>query len=506
MYLKIVLSFLLLLPCCWSFAQQDPILMTVNGKKISRSEFEYKLKKDGQDNLKGKDLKTYAAQYAIDQLKVCAAENAGLDTLQSFRNLISTYRKQLIRTYLFGTNTDDTDARNLYSKLRSESGSGEVQIIQIFKHLKQNATSTEIESSKRQMDSIYGVIQAHPDRFNQLVKRFSEKKDTMWIAHLDIPEEFERPVFALSVNHYTEPFFSPSGIHIVKLLGRRNIAPYEQLKDELKNRADSEKDMESLFDKIKSELKYSPNESGMEELLNTGTTAKDLFSIGQKSYSAKEFKRFADVCPMEINAQIKAFISKSLLDSESKKLEKSHPEYYQQIKCYRDDILIREENDISIPAHPDSLSLQDYFLKNQMDYKWSTPHYRGTVLHCANKKIGKIAKKMFKKHPQEEWASIVNTINKNGNNLSIEQGTYAPGDNLAVDFYIYDKEGYVQPAAYPYTLVIGDKLKAPTNYKEVADKLLPDYRNYMQQQWTEHLQAVGKVEISEEVLKTVNNH
>ena len=58
----------------------------------------------------------------------------------------------------------------------------------------------------------------------------------------------------------------------------------------------------------------------------------------------------------------------------------------------------------------------------------------------------------------------------------------------------------------PFTAVLGKKVKAPDDYREVKDRVVTDYRNCLEKQWITRLRTSAKVEINQEVLKTVNNH
>ena len=69
------------------FAQEDPVLMRVNGKDILRSEFEYSYRhRTGNADAK-LSPKEYAELFAQSKLKVEAAKVAGLDTTTMFRKL-----------------------------------------------------------------------------------------------------------------------------------------------------------------------------------------------------------------------------------------------------------------------------------------------------------------------------------------------------------------------------------------------------------------------------------
>ena len=80
-----------MLACCsLVLAQQDdPILMTINGKNIHRSEFEYSYNKNNAEGvIDKKSVDEYVDLFINYQLKVIAAEEARLDTLSSFKKAL----------------------------------------------------------------------------------------------------------------------------------------------------------------------------------------------------------------------------------------------------------------------------------------------------------------------------------------------------------------------------------------------------------------------------------
>ena len=52
---------------------------------------------------------------------------------------------------------------------------------------------------------------------------------------------------------------------------------------------------------------------------------------------------------------------------------------------------------------------------------------------------------------------------------------------------------------------MGKKLKAPDSYKDVQEKVVRDYLEIQERGWNDVIKHKYKVEINEEVLKTVNN-
>lgn len=79
-------------------AQTDPVLMTVNGKPVTRSEFEYSYNKsNGENVVDRKSVKEYVDLFINYKLKVEAALDAKLDTMESFRKEFANCRDQQIR-------------------------------------------------------------------------------------------------------------------------------------------------------------------------------------------------------------------------------------------------------------------------------------------------------------------------------------------------------------------------------------------------------------------------
>lgn len=81
-----------------AFAQVDPVIMTINGAPVTRSEFEYSYNKNNSEGvIDKKTVGEYVDLFVNYKLKVQAALDARLDTLSSFKKEFATYRDQQIR-------------------------------------------------------------------------------------------------------------------------------------------------------------------------------------------------------------------------------------------------------------------------------------------------------------------------------------------------------------------------------------------------------------------------
>lgn len=100
---------------------QEPIVMTVNNKPVTKSEFEAVFNKNNnKETSSSKSVKEYADLYSLFKMKVLEAESMGLDTLLTFRAELAGYRKQLAAPYLTDRNTNDNLLTEAYDRLKTE--------------------------------------------------------------------------------------------------------------------------------------------------------------------------------------------------------------------------------------------------------------------------------------------------------------------------------------------------------------------------------------------------
>ena len=89
-------------------AQQDPVLMRINGQDITRSEFERFCHRNKPSGIAGKETLKRCADLFVDmKLKLSAAQKAGLDTVSDFRTEMENYHRALSRSYLTDSATDE---------------------------------------------------------------------------------------------------------------------------------------------------------------------------------------------------------------------------------------------------------------------------------------------------------------------------------------------------------------------------------------------------------------
>ena len=153
--------------------------------------------------------------------------------------------------------------------------------------------------------------------------------------------------------------------------------------------------------------------------------------------------------------------------------------------------------------------LERFFKQHKSDYAWELPHYRGAVIDCKDRKTASAIKKQLKKKPVSQWKDILHTLTGDdaSSKVRMEAGVFQIGTNRYIDKLVF-KCGSFQPEPdLPYTFVMGKKLKkGPESYEDVREAVVKDYLTVYEDAWLKDLKRKYKVEINQEVLKTVNNN
>lgn len=495
-----------------AFAQEDVVLMQLNGKQLSKSEFEDSYHRYTHYSKADLSPKEYAEFFIQSKLKVEAAREAGLDTTSAFRKQQSMHRSELLESSLIDRQAADSCARVWYQQMSLKPSEEQVQVLQIFKYLPQTITSRHLEREKSRMDSLYQAIKNQPDvEFSHWVNLFSEDKRSRWVESFQTTSEFENIAFSLAKDEVSQPFFTPEGLYILKVVDRKTMPGCENFVQRMRHAGMYDKTTEaSVVERLKKEWQYIPNQTGIEELLLKGGTGHVLFTIDGQAYTGEMFNRFASSHPQSAKRQLDGFIAKSLFDYAGRYIERKSLRVRQALQESDEKYLIAEitRQKVDLPSVNDRTGLATYFKFHSSDYRWESPRFKGVVLHCADKKIAKQAKKMLKKTPETEWVDkLRQTFNTSDiEKIKVEQGVFVDGQNQYIDKLVFKKGDFTPLVSYPFTVCVGEKQKGPSDYKEVIDRVQKDYRSYLSALWERELRAKSKVEIKQEVLKTVNNN
>ena len=101
----------------------DPIVMKINGKNITRSEFEYSFNKNNSDGvLDKKTVEEYVPLYVDFKLKVAEAERQQIDTIAAIRKELNSYKEQMVLPTIVDTAYIEREARRTYDNTAARFG------------------------------------------------------------------------------------------------------------------------------------------------------------------------------------------------------------------------------------------------------------------------------------------------------------------------------------------------------------------------------------------------
>lgn len=456
-------------------AQEDPIVMRIGGVPVTRSEFEYNYNKNNSEGvIDKKNVEEYAELFVNYKLKVLSALDNHLDTLTSYQKEFRTYRDQLIRPLLVPEGAKEKECKAYYDGMLARlEGKQLLQPAHILIRLPQDATEEQQAMAKAKIDSIHQALKDGAD-FAELAQTVSQDPGSAarggmlpWIGPNQVVKEFEDVAYSLEVNEVSEPFLMPFGYDIVKLMGKKDLEPYEELHDMI--------------------LKYLEGQ-GLENQL----AQQVLDSIASQSNGEKTIEQILDEKTEEFCAK----------DSELKYL----------VQEYHDGLLLFEECNSRIwePAAKDTLALTTYFKKNKKNYAWDEPRYRGMVYYCKDAADVKAVKKLVKKQPTDKWMETIReTFNKDSIMVRVERRIFKKGDNSNVDrLALKVKSVELKPVkGYPHIGIFGKVLKkGPAEWTDVSNQVVSDYQRLKEDEFVAELRKRYTVEIDKEALKTVNNH
>lgn len=450
----------------------DPVIMTVGGKPVLRSEFEYSYNKNNTDGvIDRKTVEEYVELFVNYKLKVAAALEEHFDTLASFNKEYLEYRDQQIRPTLIDDADIEAEARKIYQSTKDRIGpDGLVEPAHILLRLAQQADAQTQSKVKQRADSIYNALLAGAD-FAEMARKYSEDPGSAQrggsigqISRGQTLKEFEDATFALKDGEMSKPVLSSVGYHIIKMIKHADFPPFDSLRVDIRN-----------FIEVRGLREAVINEK-IEALAKQGnTTPANLMNQRADSLAA--------------------------IDQDTKYL---FQEYHDGLLLY--EISNREVWD---KASKDEEGLKAFFKKNKKKYKWDSPRFKGIAYYAKDNKDIAAVKKSLKGVSFDKWAEVLRSTFNSDSVLKIrvEKGLFKKGDNVLVDKYEFDVDTIpAEKKGYPYCATYGKMFKAPKEMSDVRSQVTSDYQDAMEKKWLQGLRKKFPVVVNKDVVATVNKH
>ena len=237
---KTFLSIILFAGAVMGFAQEDKVLMTINGDSVMLSEFMYIYEKNNQESsLEKKSMQEYLDLFINFKLKVTEAIAQGVDTTQEFKDELKGYRAQATPKYLQDNDAIDSLVLLSYNRMANIRKASHIAVqcpmdadsatlaaaTAKINELRQRVTVGLPKEVKKGRKKI--TVQEVED-FAEVAMTYSDdpaakqnKGELGWIQPFRYVYPLEDAVYNTPVGEITEVFRSPFGLHIAKVEGER---------------------------------------------------------------------------------------------------------------------------------------------------------------------------------------------------------------------------------------------------------------------------------------------
>lgn len=230
---KVFLSIVLLAGAMMGFAQEDKVLMTINGEPIMASEFLYIYEKNNQESsIEKKSMREYLDLFVNFKLKVTEAKAQGVDTTEAFKKELAGYRAQATPKYMQDHVAIDSLVTLSYNRMANirraahiaiQCPAGSDSLVEAEALAKINLARERVTTGveKKVKKGRKWVSVREPEEFAAVAQEMTEDQhgkenggELGWIQVFRFVYPFEEAVYNTPVGEVSEVFRSPFGFHI----------------------------------------------------------------------------------------------------------------------------------------------------------------------------------------------------------------------------------------------------------------------------------------------------
>ena len=200
----------------------DPVLMTINGKDVRQSEFEYLYHKNNLQQLAPQSIDEYIEMFIVYKLKVADAEAAGLHQTDAFTKEFNGYCAELSRPYLRDSIVEKRLVEEAYARMATSRKVSHIM-------LPLGSTYDEKEANRMKLDSIRTAIVNGSADFGEMAVRYSSDRSARvnngsmgYINVNSYPYPFEKTAWETPVGEISPVIEdAPFGFHIIRVEDER---------------------------------------------------------------------------------------------------------------------------------------------------------------------------------------------------------------------------------------------------------------------------------------------
>lgn len=206
-------------------AQQDPVLLEIDGKTVTKSEFlQIYLKNNNDPKYDKATLDNYMELFKKFKLKVAEAEALGYDTIPKLKRELEGYQKQLALPYLTDSEMNQALVRQAYDRMKTE-----VRASHILVRIEPGASPADTLAAYNRLLALKARIEKG-ESFEYIAKGKGGSEDPSaqsnggdlgYFTAFQMVYQFEDQAYNTPVGSVSKPFRTRFGYHILKVTDKR---------------------------------------------------------------------------------------------------------------------------------------------------------------------------------------------------------------------------------------------------------------------------------------------
>ncbi|MGB4655102.1 MAG: peptidylprolyl isomerase [Bacteroidales bacterium] len=263
-YFIVLISLLLILTSNSLVAQDKEVILTIDDNKIYTEEFLRLFNKNNLDEniITKQALDEYMPLFINFKLKVMEAKSLGMDTLDSFKKELATYRNQLAMPYLTDEDTENYMLKEAYQRgnfdmrakhiLFTIDGLGSPQdTLQAWNNAIDVRNQALKGSDFSALAQKYSKDPSAQDRDYQGTLIKGNGGDLGYFTVFNMLYPFENAIYNMKIGDISMPIRSPHGYHLIQLIDKKPALGNIQLAHVIIHRtenSDTEQNKKKAYD------------------------------------------------------------------------------------------------------------------------------------------------------------------------------------------------------------------------------------------------------------------
>ncbi|OWY20712.1 peptidylprolyl isomerase [Sphingobacteriales bacterium UPWRP_1] len=432
---------------------------------------------------------------------------------------------------------------------------GSVHVAHILIKSTEKDTITKQQAAEKRATDIYNRLKKKKITFEDAALSESDDKTTAksggelpWFKSGKMLPEFEDIAFSLKKpGDIAPPFKTKLGWHIVKLLEKKGIGTYDELKDDLKKRIErdnrSRVSQQYFIARLKKDYQFTefaPEKTALlaaiakspaiqkgqwkTDSLGNFDLAKTAFTINfpkknaPQQYTGKDIATFAEKNqmrarsrnPEETAAKVYAiFVEEQLMAAEETILETKYPEFARLLKEFRDGNLLYElmSKKVWNKAMEDTAGLRAFYNGNNGKYQWKD-RVSAYIFTFADATAANNLRDKAAKATPEELANMEMEAKANkASQFKVESGVFEKGQKDLLGHVEWKKglsENIESPDGTTSFAVITEVMPAgPKKLEEARGYVIADYQGKLEADWVKELRTKYAVKVNKEVQESL---